>query len=62
MRHRDLLRDIDRRKLDKHNDRSLKLAVAIATPRDHRLFVREIPPAAESTRAASLPIHRNAAC
>ena len=30
MRHRDLLRDIDRRKLDKHNDRSLKLAVAIA--------------------------------
>lgn len=30
MRHRELLRDIDRRKLDKHGERSLKLAVALA--------------------------------
>ena len=28
MRHRDLLRDIDRRKLDRHNERALKISVA----------------------------------
>lgn len=33
-----------------------KLAVAIATPRDHRLFVREIPPAAESAMAEAAAI------
>ncbi|NVB76801.1 MAG: hypothetical protein HOV81_00265 [Kofleriaceae bacterium] len=36
--------------------RGKKLAVAIATPRDHRLFVREIPPAAESTMAEAAAI------
>jgi hypothetical protein len=30
MRHRELLRDIDRRKLDRHTDRSRKIAVALA--------------------------------
>ncbi len=33
-----------------------KLAVAIATPQDHRLFVREIPPAAESAMAEAAAI------
>ncbi|HEX5059543.1 MAG TPA: hypothetical protein VFV99_09295 [Kofleriaceae bacterium] len=36
--------------------RGKKLAVAIATPRDHRLFVREIPPAAESAMAEAAAI------
>jgi hypothetical protein len=36
--------------------RGRKLAVAIATPRDHRLFVREIPPAAESAMAEAAAI------
>jgi hypothetical protein len=36
--------------------RGRKLAVAIATPRDHRLFVREIPAAAESAMAEAAAI------
>jgi hypothetical protein len=36
--------------------RGKKLAVAIATLRDHRLFVREIPPAAESEMAEAAAI------
>jgi hypothetical protein len=36
--------------------RGRKLAVAIATPRDHRLFVREIPQAAESAMAEAAAI------
>jgi hypothetical protein len=36
--------------------RGKKLAVAVATPRDHRLFVREIPPAAESAMAEAAAI------
>jgi hypothetical protein len=36
--------------------RGKKLAVAIATPRDHRLFVREIPPDAESVMAEAAAI------
>lgn len=36
--------------------RGKKLVVAIATPRDHRLFVREIPAAAESTMAEAAAI------
>ncbi len=36
--------------------RGKKLAVAIATPRDHRLFVREIPDAAESAMAEAAAI------
>ena len=36
--------------------RGRALEVAIATPADHRLFVREIPPAAESTMAEAAAI------
>jgi hypothetical protein len=36
--------------------RGKKLAVAIATPKDHRLFVREIPSAAESAMAEAAAI------
>jgi hypothetical protein len=36
--------------------RGKRLAVAIATPRDHRLFVREIPAAAESVMAEAAAI------